>query len=121
MSAEAKPRGNVVTRLAKRCAAGLANYSPFYMRVPFRALHSSARRFPTPARWMQVMAQGWVMSTLTDKAIMLGMVNFRLPDCRMIFSHHVRAVPRRTASTSASFLSGTQIVADRARDCDRRF
>jgi MFS family permease len=26
--------------------------------------------------WMQVMAQGWVMSTLTDKAIMLGMVNF---------------------------------------------
>jgi MFS family permease len=26
--------------------------------------------------WMQVMAQGWVMSTLTNKAIMLGMVNF---------------------------------------------
>jgi MFS family permease len=26
--------------------------------------------------WMQVMAQGWVMATLTDKAIMLGMVNF---------------------------------------------
>lgn len=26
--------------------------------------------------WMQVMAQGWVMSTLTDKAILLGMANF---------------------------------------------
>jgi MFS family permease len=26
--------------------------------------------------WMQVMAQGWVMSALTNKAIMLGMVNF---------------------------------------------
>ena len=26
--------------------------------------------------WMQIMAQGWVMSTLTNKAIMLGMVNF---------------------------------------------
>ena len=26
--------------------------------------------------WMQVMAQGWVMSALTDKALMLGMVNF---------------------------------------------
>jgi MFS family permease len=26
--------------------------------------------------WMQVMAQGWVMSTLTDKALVLGMVNF---------------------------------------------
>jgi MFS family permease len=26
--------------------------------------------------WMQVMAQGWVMSSLTNKAIMLGMVNF---------------------------------------------
>jgi len=26
--------------------------------------------------WMQNMAQGWVMSTLTDKAIMLGMVTF---------------------------------------------
>jgi MFS family permease len=25
--------------------------------------------------WMQVMAQGWVMSTLTNKAIMLGLVN----------------------------------------------
>ncbi|HAF03401.1 MAG TPA: MFS transporter, partial [Spartobacteria bacterium] len=26
--------------------------------------------------WMQVMAQGWVVSTLTNKAIVLGMVNF---------------------------------------------
>jgi MFS family permease len=26
--------------------------------------------------WMQIMAQGWVMSTLTDRAVMLGMVNF---------------------------------------------
>src|SRR3979409_370737 len=26
--------------------------------------------------WMQVMAQGWLMSTLTNKAILLGMVNF---------------------------------------------
>ncbi|HEY2799037.1 MAG TPA: MFS transporter [Chthoniobacterales bacterium] len=26
--------------------------------------------------WMQIMAQGWVMSLLTDKAIMLGLVNF---------------------------------------------
>ena len=26
--------------------------------------------------WMQVMAQGWVMSTLTNKAIYLGLINF---------------------------------------------
>src|SRR5213079_1030168 len=26
--------------------------------------------------WMQVMAQGWVMSTLTNKALLLGMVQF---------------------------------------------
>src|SRR6266704_3359846 len=26
--------------------------------------------------WMQVMAQGWVMSALTNKAILLGMANF---------------------------------------------
>lgn len=26
--------------------------------------------------WMQVMAQGWVMNTLTDKAVLLGMANF---------------------------------------------
>src|ERR1700750_995317 len=26
--------------------------------------------------WMQVMAQGWVMSALTNHALMLGMVNF---------------------------------------------
>ncbi|MEY2439012.1 MAG: Transrane secretion effector, partial [Verrucomicrobiota bacterium] len=25
--------------------------------------------------WMQVMAQGWVMSTLTNRAIVLGLVN----------------------------------------------
>jgi MFS family permease len=28
--------------------------------------------------WMQSMAQGWVMATLTDKAVMLGMVNFAM-------------------------------------------
>src|SRR5438067_670085 len=26
--------------------------------------------------WMQVMAQGWVMTTLTSSAFMLGLVNF---------------------------------------------
>src|SRR5205809_7781028 len=26
-------------------------------------------------RWMQVMAQGYVMSTLTDKALLLGLAN----------------------------------------------
>src|SRR5437773_9854241 len=26
--------------------------------------------------WMQVMAQGWVMSSLTSQALLLGMVNF---------------------------------------------
>src|SRR5437588_11919314 len=26
--------------------------------------------------WMQVMAQGWVISALTNKALLLGMVNF---------------------------------------------
>lgn len=26
--------------------------------------------------WMQMMAQGWVMTTLTDRAVMLGMVTF---------------------------------------------
>ncbi len=26
--------------------------------------------------WMQIMAQAWVMSSLTDKALLLGMVNF---------------------------------------------
>src|SRR5438874_13756012 len=26
--------------------------------------------------WMQVMAQAWVMSSLTNRAILLGMVNF---------------------------------------------
>ena len=28
--------------------------------------------------WMQVMAQGWVMATLTNKAVLLGMVNFAM-------------------------------------------
>jgi len=28
--------------------------------------------------WMQVMAQGWVMASLTQRAVMLGMVNFAM-------------------------------------------
>ena len=28
--------------------------------------------------WMQAMAQGWVMATLTNQAVMLGMVNFAI-------------------------------------------
>ena len=41
--------------------------------------------------WMQMMAQGWVMSGLTNKAVMLGLVNFAsgLP---MIFLTMIAAV-----------------------------
>jgi len=74
MSAEAKPRGNVVTRLAKRARPGLQTLAVLHAG-PFRR-YIIGTSISDTGTWMQVMAQGWVMSTLTDKAIMLGMVNF---------------------------------------------
>lgn len=61
MSAEAKPFW--------RNALSLLRPGPF-RRYIIGSLISDT------GTWMQVMAQGWVMSTLTNKAILLGMVNF---------------------------------------------
>src|SRR2546430_13632902 len=61
MSAEAKPFGGRTLELLQ---AG-----PFRRYIIGSAISDTGT-------WMQVMAQGWVMSTLTNKAIMLGMVNF---------------------------------------------
>jgi MFS family permease len=60
MSAEAKPFGGRTLELLR---AG-----------PFRRYIIGSLISDT-GTWMQVMAQGWVMSTLTNKAIMLGLVN----------------------------------------------
>src|SRR5438445_6709865 len=60
MSAEAKPFGGITLELL---VAG-----------PFRRYIIGSLISDT-GTWMQVMAQGWVMSTLTNKAIMLGLVN----------------------------------------------
>ena len=61
MSSEAKPFW--------RNALGLLRPGPF-RRYIIGSLISDT------GTWMQVMAQGWVMSTLTNRAILLGMVNF---------------------------------------------
>ena len=42
---------------------------------PFRR-YIIGSAFSDTGTWMQVMAQAWVMSSLTNKAILLGMVNF---------------------------------------------
>jgi MFS family permease len=60
MSAEVKPFGGKTLELLR---AG-----------PFRRYIIGSLISDT-GTWMQVMAQGWVMSTLTNKAIMLGLVN----------------------------------------------
>jgi MFS family permease len=60
MSAEIKPFGGKTLELLR---AG-----------PFRRYIIGSLISDT-GTWMQVMAQGWVMSTLTNKAIMLGLVN----------------------------------------------
>ena len=60
MSAEAKPFGGRTLELLR---AG-----------PFRRYIIGSLNSDT-GTWMQVMAQGWVMSALTNKAIMLGLVN----------------------------------------------
>ncbi|MDQ6622385.1 MAG: MFS transporter, partial [Verrucomicrobiota bacterium] len=55
---------------------------PFYQRAlnllragPFRRYMVGSAISDT-GTWMQVMAQAWVVSSLTDKALVLGMVNF---------------------------------------------
>src|SRR6266481_993634 len=60
MSAEAKPFGGRTLELLR---AG-----PFRRYIIGSLISDSGT-------WMQVMAQGWVMSTLTNKAIVLGLVN----------------------------------------------
>src|SRR5438105_3366936 len=61
MKAEAKPWGRETLAILR---AG-----------PFRR-YIIGTSISDTGTWMQIMAQGWVMSTLTNKAIMLGMVNF---------------------------------------------
>ena len=74
MSAGAKPLGRAVTPPAKRARPGLQTLA--VLRAgPFRR-YIIGTSISDTGTWMQVMAQGWVMSTLTDRAIMLGMVNF---------------------------------------------
>jgi MFS family permease len=60
-----------------------ANHPPHF-RSSVRALwrngpftrYISGEAISMTGTWMQAMAQGWVMTGLTDKAVMLGMVNF---------------------------------------------
>src|SRR2546422_11663460 len=61
MSAEAKPFG--------RNAMALLRPGPFRRYIIGSVISDTGT-------WMQVMAQGWIMSLLTNKAILLGMVNF---------------------------------------------
>src|SRR4051812_13850588 len=44
-------------------------------RGPFRR-YMIGEAISMTGTWMQAMAQGWIMTTLTNKAFMLGMVNF---------------------------------------------
>jgi MFS family permease len=52
-----------------RRALELLRESPFQRYIIGSAISDTGT-------WMQVMAQAWVMSSLTDKALLLGMVNF---------------------------------------------
>jgi MFS family permease len=46
------------------------------LSIPPFARYISAEGISMTGTWMQLMAQSWVMAQLTDKAIMLGLVNF---------------------------------------------
>jgi len=76
--------------LGTRCGASLSRVSVSPMHAPEPSFRQKAiellRRGPfqryiigsaisDTGTWMQVMAQGWVLSTLTDRALVLGMVN----------------------------------------------
>src|SRR5437870_1611663 len=60
MSAEIKP--------SVRNALGVLRNGPFRRYIIGSAISDTGT-------WMQVMAQGWVMATLTSSALMLGLVN----------------------------------------------
>src|SRR3954464_2871863 len=55
---------------------------PFWQRALVLLREGPFRRYiigsaiSDTGTWMQVMAQGWVVSALTNHALMLGMVNF---------------------------------------------
>lgn len=52
-----------------RAALGVLKQGPFRRYIIGSAISDTGT-------WMQVMAQAWVMSSLTDRALLLGMVNF---------------------------------------------
>src|SRR3979490_779028 len=57
------------TKLTARSALGVLRNAPFRRYIIGSAISDTGT-------WMQVMAQGWVMSSLTNQALVLGMVNF---------------------------------------------
>src|SRR3954451_5659380 len=56
------------TKLTARSALGVLRNAPFRRYIIGSAISDTGT-------WMQVMAQGYVMSTLTTKAVWLGMAN----------------------------------------------
>ena len=61
--------GDVNVQASRRGMLALLHAGPFRRYIIGSAISDTGT-------WMQVMAQGWVMSTLTNKALLLGMVNF---------------------------------------------
>ena len=64
--------------------------------------------------WMQVMAQGYVMSTLTNKAIMLGMANLAAGLPMLLLTMAGGSAADRF--DKRKILLATQYCADRARN-----
>jgi MFS family permease len=58
--------------------------------------------------WMQMMAQGWVMTTLTDKAMLLGAVNFAMGIPMILFSMYGGVIADRHSKRNILIL--TQVV-----------
>jgi len=56
---------------------GNANFRALFHNRSFRH-YITGETISMTGTWMQAMAQGWVMATLTNKAVMLGMVNFAM-------------------------------------------
>jgi len=57
--------------------SGTANLRAILRNRPF-SRYITGEAVSMTGTWMQVMAQGWMMATLTNKAVMLGMVNFAM-------------------------------------------
>ena len=84
-----------------------ASVRALFRNGPF-ARYITGEAISMTGTWMQVMAQGWVMTTLTDRAMLLGAVNFAAGIPMILLSMYGGVVADRHSKRNILVL--TQVV-----------